>query len=60
MLGLTYMLQSIILFIWGPAYQSFDVPTQPVMIGEAVITTNEILMVVLSLLSLCFGVQFWL
>jgi branched-chain amino acid transport system permease protein len=51
-LGLTYVLQSIILFIWGPAYQSFDVPTQPVMIAGAVITTNEILMVVLSLLAL--------
>jgi branched-chain amino acid transport system permease protein len=51
-LGLTYVLQSIVLFIWGPAYQSFDVPTQPVMIGGAVITTNEILMVVLSLVAL--------
>ena len=51
-LGLTYILQSIILFIWGPAYQSFDVPTLPVMIGGAVITTNEILMVVLSLVAL--------
>jgi len=51
-LGLTYILQSVILFIWGPAYQSFDVPTRPVMIGGAVITTNEILMVVLSLVAL--------
>jgi branched-chain amino acid transport system permease protein len=51
-LGLTYILQSIILFIWGPAYQSFDVPTRPVTIGGALITTNEILMVVLSLVAL--------
>jgi branched-chain amino acid transport system permease protein len=51
-LGLTYVLQSIILFIWGPAFQSFDIPTQPVVIGGAVITTTEITMVGLSLLAL--------
>jgi branched-chain amino acid transport system permease protein len=51
-LGLTYVLQSIILFIWGPALQSFDVPTRPVMLGGAVITTTEIAMVALSLIAL--------
>jgi branched-chain amino acid transport system permease protein len=51
-LGLTYILQSIILFIWGPAFQSFDIPTRPVMVGGAVITTTEIIMVALSLLAL--------
>jgi branched-chain amino acid transport system permease protein len=51
-LGLTYILQSIILFIWGPAFQSYNVASTPIMVMGAVITSNEVMMVILSLFAL--------
>jgi branched-chain amino acid transport system permease protein len=51
-LGLTYVLQSVILLLWGPAYQSYNIFSTPLIIHGAVITSNEVIMILSSLVAL--------
>lgn len=51
-LGFASILQGVILVFWGPAVQTYRIPSTPIIVLGAVITSNEILMVLLSLGSL--------
>lgn len=59
-IGMSLLLQVLAMIIWKPTYKPYPslLPTTPIMIGEAVITPNQILILVITVISL--GVLKWL
>lgn len=59
-IGMSIMLQTLAMIIWKPNYKSYPnlLPTTPINIGEAVITPTQIMILVVTAVSL--AVLMWL